>query len=296
MNMINKILVVSLLFSINTLALRSESYDYKKLSETNDVDKLIKTFHTLRLNALAVSEEKKRPDLFLKAQYWTSQNPHLRKHAEEFFRNTPHVVQTYGERLRMIDVLHYLTAEWSLRLLFEEVMIDRKGQEFDGYEGPTTAEHLSQMLLDTGGGAPFVRNDTRAAYKILKMELSDISISPHANINSELLDNLRKWYSKNNHRLDQVVLETWGKHAVLNKDMDYESNSSNASEIDESNPEEKLNSLKQEEAKQDDKSYKNEKNNTPGKNKILTIIFVAVAFVLIFIGLLFRKSIKAKPN
>ena len=78
--------------------------------------------------------------------------------------------QTVVSRSTMIDLLGYLTAEWSVRLLFEEVMIDREGQEVAGFDQPITEDLLEEMALNNKLWK-FRRNDTMAAREILDMKL-----------------------------------------------------------------------------------------------------------------------------
>lgn len=212
------ILLLFAVFCASTIPLNGEPNDYTGLAKRTDIQKLIRDYYVLKADALAVPDGEKRPDLYMKARYWASRNVNLRLYCQNFFRQTPHTVQTATSRVITISFLGELTSEWSVRFLFEEVMIDRSGQGIQGYDGEISEANMNDLVRKEAY-LDFVRNDHKAARALLNMKLVGAPSSRFGNLDKEKLKELRAWYSKNKHRLDEVVKETWGEYAVLDKDM-----------------------------------------------------------------------------
>lgn len=230
---IKRILILSFIVLVSAIESARADYDYEGLSTRTDLDELINDFYALRTNALAVPEDEKRPDLYREAQYWTSQNVALRSRFKSFVRDTPHTVQTVGDRITTIDIAGCLTAEWAVRLLFEEIMIDREKQESAGYEGLETEEAIKRLITSGEYERLFRRNDHMAAQKIFLMKLKGAPTTVGLGFSPAQFQDLQGWYQQNKHRLDEVVSETWGDHAVLDKDFppDAQTSEENKSKV-----------------------------------------------------------------
>jgi len=216
--------IVLFVYGVYITASHAENYDLTTLEDRTDISQLMRDFHAIRLHFTAVPEEDKQLDKLKEAQYWTSKNVHLRKHCENFFKVTPHTVPTAHQRIKHLEILGYLTAEWSVRLLFEEVMIDREGQDTVGVEPPLDEWKQWQINAALYRGFPdFVRNDTTAASSLMKMKLKGVPEALWVDFEAGKMKPLREWYRQNKHRLDKVVEETWGEYAVLDKDMEPQS-------------------------------------------------------------------------
>jgi len=209
--------------------------DLLEKSSFNEAYKMLKLKHVIYIENPKYSvpqEGELRHDLYEQASYSFVKNPQVRKYYENFFKVTPHTISTAKKRARVFRELDELKSEWAIRLLAQEMMMDRQGQDVSNDPDLPLTEDEVVALISDGRSHYFLRNDRESASLLHKKKLRGMPDYDPYTGTAIFLESMRKWHRENKHQLDKLVYEKWGNRAVLNKDMpDYRMEHQPKSEI-----------------------------------------------------------------